>query len=205
MIDAAIALKPHTGWAALVVVGGDPPVVLERRRLELRAPEIPDELYHTAAELKLADAERLVARTITAVGALADRALQSLVAEHRAAGRRVVGCAVIGARRETPGLAAILASHARIHAAEGDLFRNALADAARACGTEVIEMPERTIVAEAGSALRISAAALERRIAELGREAGPPWRIDQKLAATAALLALARSRGNAPARTKSRP
>jgi hypothetical protein len=205
VIEAAIALRPHTGWAALVVVGGDPPVVLERRRLELRAPEIPDELYHAAAQLTPADAERLVARTVIAVGELAARALRALVEENRTAGRRIVGCAVIGALRETRTLPAILVSHPRIHAAEGDLFRSALAGAARACGSAVLELPERTIAAETASALRITEAALERRVAELGRVAGPPWRSDQKLAAAAALLTLARSRGNAPVRAKSRP
>jgi hypothetical protein len=205
MLEAAIALRPHTGWAALIVVGGDPPVLLERRRLELRAPEIPDELYHAAARLTLADAERLVARTVVAVGELAARVLRALVEEQHAAGRRIVGCAVIGALRDTRALPAILASHPRIHAAEGDLFRGALAGAARACGSAVLELPERTVAAETARALRITAAELERRIAELGRAVGPPWRSDHKLAAAAALLTLARSRGNAPIRAKSRP
>ena len=205
MVDAAIGLRPHTGWAALVVLGGDPPALFERRRLDLRAPGIPDQLYHMAAELTPADAERLVTQTMAAVRELAVRALHSAIEEHRAAGRRIVGCAVIGALRQTPGLAAILASHPRIHAAEGDLFRGALADAARALRTQLIEISDRTIASDAARALRLSPPALEGRIAELGRDAGPPWRVDQKLAAMAALLVLARSREPARPRVKSHP
>jgi hypothetical protein len=204
VVDAAIGLRPHTGWAALVVLGGDPPVVLERRRLDLRAPGIPDQLYHVAAELPPAEAQQLVTQTVAAVRELALHVLRSAIEEQRAAGRRIVGCAVIGARRETPALTAILGSHPRIHAAEGDLFRGALADAVRASGTGLIEIADRTIAADLARALRLSPPALEARIAELGRGAGPPWRVDQKLAAMAALLALARSGEHGPARVKSR-
>jgi hypothetical protein len=204
VLDAAIGLRPHTGWAALVVLGGDPPALSERRRLDLRAPGIPDQLYHLAAELEFADAERLVAQTVAAVREVAVRALRVAVEEQRAAGRRIVGCAVIGALRQTPGLAAILGSHPRIHAAEGDLFRGALADAARATRTELIEIAERTIAADVAGALHITVPALEGRVAELGRAAGPPWRVDQKVAAMAALLVLARSREHARARVKRR-
>jgi hypothetical protein len=199
-----MGLRPHTGWAAVVVLGGDPPALFERRRLDLRAPGIPDQLYHLAAELEFADAERLVTQTMAAVRELAVRALHSAIEEHRAAGRRIVGCAVIGALRQTPGLAAILGSHPRIHAAEGDLFRGALADAARATRTELVEISERTLAADVARALHLTAPALEGRIAALGRDAGPPWRVDQKLAAMAALLVLARSREHARPRVKSR-
>ena len=204
MLDVAIGLRPHTGWAALVVLGGDPPVVVERRRLDLRAPGIPDQLYHVAAGLTLTDAERLVSQTVAAVNEVAVSALHAAVDEHRAAGRRVVGCAVLGALRETPGLAAILGSHPRIHAAEGDLFRGALAGAARAAGIELLEIADRTVAADLARALRLSAPAIEARVAELGRAAGPPWRVDQKLAAMAALLVLARSGEHRRAPVKSR-
>jgi hypothetical protein len=204
VVDAAIGLRPHTGWAALVVLGGEPTVVVERRRLDLRAPGIPDQLYHVAAGLTLTDAERLVAKTVAAVNELAVRALRDAVDSHHAQGRRVAGCAVLGALRQTPALPAILGSHPRIHAAEGDLFRGALAGAARALGIELLEVADRTIAADLARALRLTAPAIEGRVAELGRGAGPPWRVDQKLAAMAALLVLARSGEHRRAPVKSR-
>src|SRR5712692_8847232 len=61
---AALGLRAHSGWAALVVVAGSlrstavlsvpsvpsAPCVINRRRIELAAPGIPKQPYHAAAE-----------------------------------------------------------------------------------------------------------------------------------------------------------
>ena len=191
MIEAAIGLRPHTGWTALVVIGRAPSVLLDRRRLELLDPSDPAQLYHAAAERDLDDAARLVAQTAAAVDALAARTLRNVLAEQRARGRNVVACGLIGTLRTTPALAATLASHARIHAAEGDLFRNALTAAAKLAGLPVKTVPEKDVAAATAHALGITPSSLQRHVAEIGHIAGAPWRADQKLAAMAAMLALA--------------
>ena len=49
---------------------------------------------------------------------------------------------------------------------------------------------ERDLPALCAAALGVSEGALRKRLAELGRELGPPWRQDQKSATLAAWLAL---------------
>ena len=120
--------------------------------------------------------------------AAAGHELAGLVAELAAAGHRVRGVAVaVGTTRVPQELATILGSHPLLHAAEGELYREALADAAEAAGLPVVRFVGRNVLVDA-------AAALERPIAdtlaELGRGLGPPWAKDQKEAAAAALLAL---------------
>jgi len=193
MIEAAIGLRAHTGWAALVVIGRAPSALIDRRRLELLPPGVPDQLYHAAAERELEAAAELVAKTAAAVDAFVERALRKIVDEQRARARNIVACGMIGTPRESPALSEILASHARVHAAEGDLFRNALAAAARAAGIPLIGVSEKDAASETAHALHITPASLERRITEIGHLAGPPWRADQKLASMAAMLALART------------
>src|ERR1700736_4393206 len=117
MIEAAIGLRPHTGWATLVVIGRAPSALLDRRRLDLLAQGVPDQLYHAAAEREPEAAAELVAQTVAAGDAFTARALRKVLDEQRARGRNIVACGLIGTPRTTPALAATLASHARIHAA----------------------------------------------------------------------------------------
>jgi hypothetical protein len=197
MIEAAIGLRSHTGWATLVVIGRAPSALLDRRRLELLAPDVPGQLYHDAAEREFGDAAEFVARTIAAVDALAAKALRKVLDEQRARGRNVIACGLSGTQRATPPLAATLASHARIHAAEGDLFRNALTAAAELAGLPLVTVPEKDVAAATAHALGITPSSLQRHVAEIGHIAGAPWRSDQKLATMAAMLALVRPGGPA--------
>jgi hypothetical protein len=90
-----------------------------------------------------------------------------------------VGCGVgHDPNQKRPPLAKILASHPLLHAAEGLLFRTAIADAAAECGFTVVAVREGD---------------LKSRVATLRRPQGPPWREDEKLATVAALIALGHS------------
>jgi hypothetical protein len=84
----------------------------------------------------------------------------------------------------------ILAVHVRMHKAEGVLFRDALVRAADACGLRLVSIPEKLMTEQAERALATSASALMKRMAALGKLAGPPWGRDQKDAALAAIIAL---------------
>ena len=89
----------------------------------------------------------------------------------------------------------ILAVHFRMHKAEGVLFRDALARAARACGLRLLRVPEKQLDEHAERALAASinslgVNSLRKTIASLGKSVGPPWGKDQKDAALAAMIAL---------------
>jgi hypothetical protein len=95
--------------------------------------------------------------------------------------------------RALPELKEILASHALIHAADGELFRESLGAACGVCDVPVEGIREKELFAAASSkALGVQPAALNRRITALGKALGPPWSQDEKFAVLAAWLTLAR-------------
>jgi hypothetical protein len=196
MTRVALGLKAHSGWAALVALSEDARslAVVERCRLALVPPEDSPWAkapYHAAEGLDLAEAEELVRRAVASAHAEAGRALEHVVAERRAGGDQVVGCAVLlGTGMPGWSVAEILAVHMRMHKAEGELFRDALVRGAERAGLDVTGIREKELEVLAGKALRLAPEARSARLAEAGRKAGPPWGRDQKEAALAAWIAL---------------
>ncbi len=185
---AALASRAHSGWAALVAVAGaiDAPRVLERRRIIIADPDTPGskQPYHAAAELPFPQAEALVLRAVESSRALAVEAISAAVKALRSRGHEVAGCGVLlGSGQALPGLEKVLASHALIHTAEGQMFRDVLVWAATECGLPVMGVREKSL----------DAASLH-AIGSLGKLIGPPWTQDQKYATVAALTALAEPR-----------
>jgi hypothetical protein len=84
----------------------------------------------------------------------------------------------------------ILAVHFRMHKAEGVLFPDALARAAKASGLRLVTIPEKQLFEEVESALRVPLGGLMEQIASLGKSVGPPRGKDQKSATLAAMVAL---------------
>src|ERR1035441_7055975 len=124
----ALGFRAHSGWAAMVAVGGtmDAPQVLERRRIVIADPEMPGskQPYHAAAELPFSKAEELVQNAIESSRALALEAMSATVKALQSQGHEVAGCGILlGSGNALPGLERILASHALIHTAEGEMFR----------------------------------------------------------------------------------
>jgi len=108
--------------------------------------------------------------------------------------QRPVGSALLLASgRPQPKLEAILASHALIHAADGEHFRVALREASQSCGLAVTEIREAELLERAQRVLEQPAARLQATVTSLGRALGPPWTQDQKMAALAAWVVLARA------------
>ena len=192
----ALGLKAHSGWAALVVLGtrdGELHVV-DRRRLELaEEADAPwaKQPYHAAEGLPVAEARKVVQRGVAAARRLAVRELRAAATRAREAKHQIVACAVLVADPMPPwSVEEILAVHLRMHQAEGVLFREALARAAPACGLRLVAIPEKRLTEQAETALATPASALMKRLATLGKDAGPPWAKDQKDAALAAMIAL---------------
>jgi hypothetical protein len=115
-----------------------------------------------------------------------------VIDELRERGHEVVGCGILlSSGRAATTLAATLASHALIHTAEGELFRDALTHASEHCELRVTGVRERELFARGAAELRVPVDELRRQVTEMGRPIGPPWRQDQKHAALVAWLALA--------------
>jgi len=191
---AVLGFRAHSGWAALVVVAGPPrsPRVIDRRRIELIAPGIPKQPYHAAEKLDLKEAEKLVGRCANTAGRLARQAVRAVVDDLRDKGHDVVGCGILLASgRPATTLAATLASHALIHTAEGELFRDALTRASEHWGLPVTGVRERELYERGATEFRIAVNELRLRVSEMGRIIGPPWTQDEKQAALVGWLGLA--------------
>lgn len=195
-MKVAIGVRPHSGWMALVVVAGSAraPEVLDRMRVELADPALTGskQPYHLAEGLPVAKAEKIVSRCSNDAKRLAGRAFADLTKRLRAEGRAVAGCGLLLASgRPLPALASILASHALIHTADGELFREAIAQAAREHAVPVVGVREKELWERAEEKLPARAGELQAAIAAVGKSIGPPWRQDEKLATVVALVALA--------------
>ena len=177
MDRVAVGIRAHSGWAALAVVGGTlcAPLILERRRVTL-VPSKDDEFtqpYHVAAKVG-GRARELIERAENEAQRLATAGLRGLARDVEP--YALVACAILASKARIPSdLESILQSHALIHAAEGNLFRDALARAARTCGLDVATFVEKDI---------------EERLSDVNAVPGPPWSRDEKLASLAGLLAL---------------
>jgi hypothetical protein len=194
--EVALGFRSHSGWTTLVAVAGpvSEPAVVVRRRVELsrRTPRQP---FHAAEGRAFAGAESLIRRATDEASSLAERAVREVAEELRATGYDLVASGLLlAAGRPLPSLRDVLASHALIHAAEGELFREALRQASRRCGLLLVEVRERDLDELAEASLRLSTAQLARWLATWGKTLGPPWTQDEKRSALAARLALGSSR-----------
>jgi hypothetical protein len=195
MKNAAVGFRVHSGWSALVAVslGGREPVVLRRGRVEL-VEAFPREFkqpYHSAEKMPFEEGREFISNVKKEAERLACRALQEAQAELERDGKHLVGCGLLLASgRPLPDLQTILASHALIHTAEGELFREALAGACTRCELQVFRVREKQVVGEAARMFRTTEAAVLKRVTELGRPLSSPWARDEKFAALAAWLAL---------------
>jgi hypothetical protein len=186
---SAVGLVAKTGWAVAVVLDGSAgdPVVVDRRRVDLLRPGTPGHVHHAAADLEPGPAEALVAHVRQEALEGARRGLAALTEEHA-----VDALGLVAASGRIPDdLAAIFASHTLLHAAESELVREALSEAAAAADLPVVRHRRKELVATAERVLGLGAHDLQGRLARLGQGLGAPWRQEQKDAALAAWLTIA--------------
>jgi hypothetical protein len=199
MNPVALGFRVHSGWTSLVAVAleaGSPMVLLKQRphlvntfTFEFRQP------YHTAEKAPRSEAPGIIARIRTEARGLACQALRSVQKKLRSEGFEVrYGALLLASGRTLPSLPQILESHALIHTADGELFRNALLHATERCELATFTAKENGLMSQAVDALRLQPEKITRRLAELGMGLGPPWTQDEKLAALIAWVSLVGSR-----------
>lgn len=195
--QATIGFRTHSGWAVAIVVAGSPiePVILDRRRIEFADPVLQGskQPFHAAEPLPYPEAADLIDRVRASAEQLAERALSGLIESLAARDYTIIGAMVLtAAGRPLPELAAILKSHALIHTAEGEFFREVIASACARHSLPITRVKEREVWDLGAEKFRIATPDLQRKIDALGKTLGPPWRQDEKLAAMAAWLVAAR-------------
>jgi hypothetical protein len=193
--QAALGFRVHSGWAAAVAVCVEKgaPVVLAKQRVhlvdtftyEFRQP------YHTAEKMLDGQAREFISRMQAEARRLAYRAIRGLASRTQEQGVKLTRCGLLLASgRPLPELEKILASHALIHTADGELFRGAVLHASARCSLCEFTIKEKELLDRAGQVFRAKPNGLLRRVTELGRECGSPWSRDEKFATLAAWLAL---------------
>jgi hypothetical protein len=142
--------------------------------------------FHRAKPMDYASGEAFIERCRQSSRDMAAVALEEIASTH---GALNACCVLTGPEKPLPPLRAILASHALMHVAEREFFREAVRDAAvrMAVATEVVAETELPALAA-----RIPGTESSRRDAlnAFGKQVGPPWTQDEKRAATAAWFGL---------------
>ena len=164
-MECAIGISVHTGWGACVVVGGSlhEPEIIGNTVIEL----LEDEerfCYHRAAEMARTSVEEWLTRVRGRALAQARSKLAPLLTSNVSVG------AIVAKDGPLPDPDTALATHMRMHLAEGLFYRDIFREACR--------IPCRIT----------PPASLD--ITVIGRIATKPWSRDQKLAALAAWHAL---------------
>ena len=189
---AAIGFTIKSGWAAVVVLTGSSadPTVASNARIELSDPDEPDQRQPYHAGFGTArDNDATLARLLKGVRQYGRRSVDATLQAARAAGHDIARAGIVVGSTVDP--ATIANEHIRIHALEGKLFRELVADAASASGIAYTIWRERDLYAAAASALDRSETDLKAGLAALKKSTSGAWRAEQKAAATAAWMLLA--------------
>jgi hypothetical protein len=194
---AAIGFTIKSGWAAVVLLTGTDaaPAIVSNERIELSDPDEPDQRqpYHAGFGTARADDETL-ARLVEGVRTYSRRSVHAALASARDSGHDIHRAGIVVGSTVDP--TTIANDHVRIHALEGKLFREVVADAAAAGGVTCTIWRERDLYAAAAAALQRSEGDLKAAVTAFKKTTAGPWRGEQKAAATAAwiLLGARRSR-----------
>ena len=195
--QVVIGLRARTGRAIAVVLAGtvDGPYVVKKLEIKLVDPRIPATFqpYHEVMELPWADGQKAVRVHTRAIEVVARKAVTKLIKELQSGGMTVTGVGVVGSKDRQ--LDRIGNYHIRAHAAEGILFRRVLELAAEANQLRTRTFSDRELAQSSLVELKSSSVQMKNELKALGRWLVPPWRTDEKQAATAAWLMLPGSRG----------
>ena len=168
--------------------------ILLRRRVVIIDSKIAGSTqpYHYVVKKEIHAAETHLTRCSSESGRLALEALTRLLAELRDRGFLLKSAAILlSSARPLPDLEEILASHALIHTAEGEFFRQAFRCAFEKLKVPITGIRARDLDDSAAKAFGKSASAIQKRIDGMGRSLGAPWTRDEKTAALAAAIVLA--------------
>ncbi len=180
--SAVAGVSDHAGWAVVVCVEAGR--VLDARRIELLEPGLPKLPHHHEAQtLPIGEATALIERVRASAVSCASTALDVLPAG--------VGAIAI---RKRPALSSSLEERIGNYwaqcRADSVMYRDVLAETARARGWTVHEYDAKAVTAEAADVLGLDDVAAH--LKALGKAFAPPWNKDHRLATSAAIVAAAR-------------
>lgn len=186
----AIGLRIKSGFAIAAIVndGADGFVIEALRKVLLSSEALPQSRfpYHPTIELPQRQGAALSGKAVKEVRRIAAQEMRKVLAEF--AGIKRAGM-VVGSVIDPDSLGN---PHVRVHALEGKLFREVVAEALAQeqihCGVLV----ERDAYAKAAADVASSEPKLRTEIAALGHGRIKPWRSEEKLATLAARWSMQR-------------
>jgi hypothetical protein len=189
---ATIGFRAKTARAIAGALAGDTsaPTYVSRWEIALHDPVIPrtSQPHHHLMELSWVDAIAAARELEIRIEAVAMEKLGVLLNELRSKNHEVRAIGVVGSPDRD--LEKIGNRHMRAHAAEGILFRRVLETVAGAHRLKWAGFTDRDFESLAASTLGLPPLDVKTTLVTLGRAAGKPWRADERLAASAAWLAL---------------
>lgn len=190
----SIGLKVRTGRAVVVILRGTrrAPEMVLRHEIDLADPWVRESMHPYHQELGDGGLEGMRARRrgCAAAGKAAPRAVRSLVHDMRSHGFDPRGAAIVVASLSDPRLVA--GAHARAHAEEMKLYREAVESALGDCGLRVTTFLEKNVRSVAVGRLRLSRQQIDAMLKLFARRVGTPWRAPEKQAALAAWIILSK-------------
>ena len=187
---AAAGFTVKSGWACAVLVGGttSSPRLLDSRRVEISDPEIPDakQPYHAGFGTARGAGHELK-RLVASVKGYGGKSVSALIREYQRSAN-VKSAGVVAGSLIDPQT--IGNDHIRIHALEGQLFREVLVGAAQKNGVGCSVWRERDLYGVAEKQLKTAETVLRKKLTALGEGAAGGWRAEHKAAALAAWLVL---------------
>ena len=191
-----VGVADHNGWAVFVCVSVEDgsPKVVDRRRVELIEPGLPNQPYeHETFGMNTTEAERLVQEVRESAMHCAERALSRLPSSLGST-REIVSIAL-----RTAPLPRLPGTVAEVHAsrpvtmrADAMLYHDALCARAASRGINVATFDRGEERPRAAQAMAITAEHLDRFLSGLRASVGPPWRQDHQTATARAIAALGR-------------
>jgi hypothetical protein len=182
--NAFIGVADHCGWAVLVTVTADGTLV-DRRRVELvdaGLPKLPH--HHECQSLPLPEAIALVERVRASALTFAAAALEAIAVSVPAT---IIGIALRKYPPLPPTIAERIANYQAQCAADGVMYRDALAQAARDRGWLVQWYDPKRIMEQAAQALELTS--IDELLDKTGAVLGTPWQKDHRVAMASAIAA----------------
>lgn len=191
---AAIGITVKSGWASTVLLIGPPaaPRVADSRKIDLSDPAIPDarQPYHAGFATARSSGSELT-RLVASVKRFGRQSVTDVIRQYRASGHAIRGVGIVVGSLGDPER--IANDHIRIHALEGQLFRGVVEDAAARSRLAPSIWRERDLHTSAAEILRRPEEKLRGDLKAFGATVQGSWRAEQKAAALAAWLVLARA------------
>jgi len=180
----AIGLKIKSGFAIAAIVqrSADGSVIEAVRKVPLSSEDLPQSRfpYHPTIELAERQGAALSEKAVKEVRRVAAQEMRKVLEEFDGIKRAAM---VVGSVIDPDSLGN---PHVRVHALEGKLFREVVAEALKKHGIDCGVLVERDAYAKVADETAATEQRLRADIAALGHGQIKPWRSEEKLATLAA-------------------